>query len=57
MLAALIAIIGLGFPAMANETRYAVGLDERDAQQVTIEVRFTDVRGEKLAAHYLNWQR
>ncbi|MFN2288166.1 MAG: hypothetical protein ABR578_07515, partial [Chromatocurvus sp.] len=56
MLAALMAIIGLSFPAMANETRYAVALDERHVQQVTIEARFTDVRGETLDFHLPVWR-
>ncbi len=52
----ILALASLSLAVAANETLYRVDLAERQVQQVTIEVRFTDVVGDSLDFHLPVWR-
>ena len=51
-----LALLGLVNVARANETFYRVDLSEREVQQVSIEARFSEVRGDTLDFHLPVWR-
>jgi predicted metalloprotease with PDZ domain len=56
LLALTLTLASLGLSVEAAETHYRVDLSERDVQQVTIEARFSEVRGRTLDFHLPAWR-